>query len=286
MLQAQAMEFTNSWKTFCDCFNAQDSSFTTNPYILGTKGMYKNKKSYLHLTGRTQSNYDNNTNIRKDGVFDAYTPFYALNAGRWDIDRKNWTYTSEVTEFSPFGAELENKDALGRYSAATYGYNQTFPTAVAANSKYKEMGFDNFEDYDFSKCADNHFKFRNYTSNIDETQAHTGRKSIKVSSGTPVNMTKQLLLCDTVLCDLKLIPLPTTNNKVCYTVSGGTSPYIFDWSTIGCDLSVTLGDLGNSICITKPITKDTCQIIISVSDKNKCKTVFTPIKLTASSGGK
>ena len=178
---------------------------------------------------------------------------------------------------------MENKDALGRYSAATYGYNQTFPTAVAANSKYKEIGFDNFEDYDFSKCADNHFKFRNYTSNIDETQAHTGRKSIKVSSGTPVNMTKQLLLCDTVLCDLKLIPLATASNTVCYTISGGTAPYIFDWSTIGCDLNITLGDTGNTLCVPKP-TSGNCSIIITVSDKNKCKKVFEPITLTVSSG--
>src|ERR1019366_6962885 len=110
VLQAQAMEFTNGWRTFCDCFNSSDQTQTSNPYILGTKGMYKNKKSNLYLAGRTQSNYDNNTNTRKDGVFTSYSPFYKINAGNWEIDSRNWTFTSEVTEFSPFGAELENKD--------------------------------------------------------------------------------------------------------------------------------------------------------------------------------
>ncbi|MEP6793779.1 MAG: hypothetical protein ABJB16_05590, partial [Saprospiraceae bacterium] len=282
VLQAQAMEFTNSWRTFCDCFDGSSSSSTTNPYILGTKGMYKNKKSYLHLTGRTQSNYDNNTNIRTDGVFESYTPFYKLNAGHWEKDDQNWTYTSEVTEFSPFGAELENKDALGRYSAAIYGYNQTFPTAVAANSKYGQIGFDNFEDYDFSKCADNHFKFRNNTLNVNNIQSHTGRYSIKVKSGSPVNMTKQLHPCDTILaCDLQLDTL-YRDNAICFTVHGGTPPYIFDWTINGCDLNVSISDSGNAICVPGPFP-DNCEIVIMARDKTKCTKKFEPILLRRNS---
>ncbi|HPI85879.1 MAG TPA: hypothetical protein PLR01_05865 [Bacteroidales bacterium] len=278
VLQAQAMEFTNNWRTFCDCFQGAASGSTSNPYVLGTKGMYKNKKSYVHLSGRSQSNYDNNTNIRKDGVFLSYTPFYKLTAGRWDIDRSNWTYTSEVTEFSPFGAELENKDALGRYSAAIYGYNQTFPTAVAANSKYQQIAFDNFEDYAFSLCADNHFKFRNNTSNLVDTQSHTGRNSIRVTNGTPVNMTKQIHLCEkTDACNLQLLPKQTAN-IICYTVAGGTDPYSFDWTVTGCDLSILINDAGDGICVTKPVA-GSCQLIITVTDKNKCKKIFAPITL-------
>lgn len=241
--------------------------------------MYKNKKSYLHLTARTQSNYNSNTNIRKDGVFLSYTPFYKLNAGRWDMDPRNWTYTSEVTEFSPFGAELENKDALERYSAATYGYNQTFPTAVAANSRYRQVGFDNFEDYDFSACADNHFKFRNHSNNLSAAQSHTGRKSIRVASGAPVNMTKQLILCDTVdICDMKVITKALPNNITYFFISGGTAPYIFDWTTTGCDLGVVIDDTGNAIRVTNPATAG-CQIIITVTDSKKCRKIFEPITM-------
>ena len=274
VLQAQAMEYTNGWKTFCDCFQGGRGTPTSNPYILGTKGMYKNKKSYLYLAGRTQSNYDDNTNIRKDGVFSAYSPFYKMDAGNWDIDSRNWTYTSEVTEFSPFGAELENKDALGRYSAATYGYNQTFPTAVAANSRYRDVGFDNFEDYEFSACADNHFKFRGNSVIIDASQSHTGSKSIKVSNGVPLNMTKQLKPCtDIITCDLQLAPPAITAQQYCYNVIGGTAPYNFDWTIPGCDLAVTLSDSGAGICIDKPKTGP-CQLTLSVIDKNNCKKFF------------
>ena len=279
VLQAQAMEFTNGWKTFCDCFNNSDQTQTSNPYVLGIKGMYKNKKSYLYLTGRTQSNYDNNTNIRKDGVFTSYNPFYKMSDGNWVMDSRNWTFTSEVTEFSPFGAELENVDALGRYSAATYGYNQTFPTAVAANSRYSDIGFDNFEDYSFSACADNHFKFNNYISNVSQNQSHTGRNSIKVMNGTPVNMTKQLLVCDSLPCNLQLLSsYNATTKQYSYTISGGTPPYQFDWTATGCDLIVSIADSGNGVNVSAP-SAGSCQFILSVIDKNNCNKLFTPITL-------
>lgn len=286
VLQAQAMEFTNSWRTFCDCFEGTNT-FSTNPYILGTKGLYKNKKSYLYLTTRDQSNYNNNTNIRKDGTFAAYSPFYKLNAGKWEIDDRNWTYTSEVTEFSPFGAELENKDALGRYSAAIFGYNQTFPTGIAANSKYRDVGVDNFEDYDFSKCADNHFKFRKDELNVSADDSHTGRKSIKVVSGTPVNMTKQLLPCDSIVPECN-IQITAVNNPAvvpyCFTVTGGTPPYTFDWTMPGCDLAVSISDTGDGICVTPAANGTNCQVIITVTDKNNCKKILGPVSIVKQGG--
>src|SRR5690606_11617586 len=159
--------------------------------------IFKPKTSYLHLTNRTQDNYDGNTNIRKDGIMTSYTPFYRLNYGKkWEVDKKDWTYTSEVTEFNPFGQELENRDALGRFSAATFGFNQTMATAVAANAQYKEVGYDGFEDYGFSVCADNHFKFNPNTINIDNNEAHTGFRSVKVTGGTTISLNKQLDSCN------------------------------------------------------------------------------------------
>ncbi|MBA3705301.1 MAG: hypothetical protein H0W84_05220, partial [Bacteroidetes bacterium] len=276
VLQAQSMEYTNGWRTFCDCFSSVAVN-TTNPYILGTKGMYKNKKSYLYLAGRTQSNFDNNTNTRKDGVFTSYTPFYRLTGGIWGIDSRNWTYTSEVTEFSPFGAELENKDALGRYSAATYGYNQAFPTAVAANARYKNVGFDNFEDYDFSVCADNHFKFRNNTNNITTTQSHSGSKSIKVIAGTPVNMTKQLLVCEPLSCSIYLDVNVQNNGRLTMHFSGGVAPYTFEWTSTNCDLAVAFND-GYVFVDQKMVP---CDFTLTVTDKNNCKKIFSNIQLPA-----
>jgi hypothetical protein len=233
VLQASAVELTEGWRTFCDCFDGSDTSlaYTSNPYVLGTKGNWRVKRSWLHLSPRTQSNYNDNTNIRKDGVFTSFNPFFKLTANGWKIDERNWTFVSEVTEFSPFGAELENKDALGRYSAATFGYRQTLPTAVAANARYTDIGFDGFEDYGFSPCADNHFKFPS-TSNIVSNQSHSGRKSVKVSNGTPVFMTKALEKCEPEGCTLA-INSTEAGSYIAVTVSGATSTFPeFDWNII------------------------------------------------------
>jgi len=266
VLQAGAIEFSNKRQTHCDCITSPGSPVpgTTNPYVLGTKGNWRPLKSYTHLTGRSQSNYDNNTNIRKDGMFTSYTPFYKWVAGLWQKDLKDWTYVSEVTEFNIYGEELENKDALSRYSSATFGYNQSMALSVAANTQYKEQGFDGFEDYDYNPCMDDHFKFR-ITPNA--TQSHTGKHSIKVVSGTPQTLTKQIAPdCAPVSeCDLKLStdaapsPAPVTVN-----VAGAVAPISASWNIISGSPIVTVG--GGSIIISGT----NYQIEFTVTDSKGC----------------
>jgi hypothetical protein len=268
ILQASSMEFTNSWRTYCDCFKSPGIP-STNPFILGTKGSWRQKKSYLYLTARTQSNFDDNTNIRKDGIFTGYTPFYKLSGGQWVIDPRNWTYTTEVTEFSPYGMELENKDALGRFSAATYGYNQSFPTGVAANSRYSDIGTDNFEDYDFKGCADNHFKFDKSIVTINETESHTGRRSIEVNSGNPVNLTKPLVPCiPTNPCNLSLCYIFHERSNFTLQATGGTTPYIFDWNILNGQAGVML-DANNCIVVNYS-SGGIVTLQITITDSKNC----------------
>ncbi|HYG49383.1 MAG TPA: hypothetical protein VD905_00695 [Flavobacteriales bacterium] len=189
------------------------------------------KTSFLHLSPRTQSYYNNNTNIRKDGTFMSFTPYYRLNTGKWNVDEKNWTYTSSVTEISPYGQELENQDALGRYSAATFGYKQTFATGVAANARYRDIGFDNFEDYGFSQCADRHFKFP-VDDQIIDYDAHSGKRSIKIESGSPLKMQKPLEICSPTGCDVSISPTNVSSTLTNIAVSGGQSPYQIDYNVI------------------------------------------------------
>ncbi len=89
--QANAIEYTDGWKTFCECFVKKNSGVinTTNPYIIGTKGFWKKKKEYLYLSQREQSNYNNNTNIRKDGVYLGFNPFWRVSNGTWGKDEAN-----------------------------------------------------------------------------------------------------------------------------------------------------------------------------------------------------
>ena len=208
ILNAGAVEFTDEWNGFCECgIDINDEVGLKNPYILGWKGNWRPWRSMLFLTGRTQANLNRNTNIREDGIYTRFDPYWLHNGlGHWNANSgalggfNNWTFTSEVTLFSPFGFELENRDALDRFSAATYGFNQNLPTAVASNARYSEIGFDSFEDYDCKSCTDDHFSFSESTPipNISKTESHSGYRSIAVAPGDSVLIRKVIVPCDSL----------------------------------------------------------------------------------------
>ena len=187
VLSAQSVEYGDAWKTFCDC----NTDSISNPFVMGLKGNWNPKTNYLHLSDRTQTFENNNTNIRKDGLMKSFTPFFRLTNGKWSINKENWTYPSTVSQISPFGDALESVDALGRYSNVQTGYNQTLTVAVATNSMRNESGFNGFEDYMYESCPDDHFRFGT-SENLSHSDAHTGRYSIQVSAGHPVILQKQI----------------------------------------------------------------------------------------------
>lgn len=196
-----AVEFRDDWALQCECA-IDNVNEIYNPYRFNTLGIWRAYKSHLYLTGRHQ---DATASPRMDGFYNSYASFYEYNDG-WQIAPdaySKWTFTSEVTQYSPYGFELENADALARYSAAQYGYNFSFPLAVAANSKYAEMGFDGFEDYNFDGCPDNeHFGFRgNLTPDdfepedgvgLTKAKSHTGRYSLRIPAGQNVENTYRI----------------------------------------------------------------------------------------------
>lgn len=196
ILQAEATEFTEESKLFCECGLEKDvnGKFPDyNPYLKGSRGFWKVKRKYLRLTDRTQTRFNGNVNTRRDGVFTRFSPFYSpTGGGLWSADPSGWVFTSEVSQFSPYGHEIENRDALGRYSSAVYGYNNKLPVAIAANARYTQVGVDNFEDYNYYTCAnqDQHFGFRKKIAEIttglvviSDKISHTGRNSLLVKPG-------------------------------------------------------------------------------------------------------
>ena len=233
IVNASGVEYADEWAAQCECklprmqydeygnidFDytltemTNDDDLAYNPYRYNIKGDWRAKKSYAYLTGR---NFTDDPTPRNTGFFMNFRPLYVYNDApgvkQWEIDElvidqslpdKKWTFASEVTKYNPFGFEVENKDALKRYSSAQYGYNNTFPIAVGSNTQYKELGFDGFEDYDFSECDDtSHFNFQdNITDNIitiTTEESHTGRSSLKVAPNTTATMSKQLLDCNAI----------------------------------------------------------------------------------------
>lgn len=276
VLQASAVEFSDDWKTFCECFiDTTGTSTTINPYVLGNKGIWRPKASYVHLSGRSQAKENNNTNIREDGMFTSFNPFYRYQ-NAWLIDRQNWTYTSSVVDFSPFGQALETIDALNRYSSSVYGYNQTLPVAVAANSRYRQLGFDGFEDYAFQNCSDNHFRLGG--TSLVHNEAHSGHYAVKVSQNNPIELSVVLdELCAQKECDIEVQVLSSTvsESQVLYelTPMGSNAPFTIETEIIGGSPVVDLMANGLGLSIQKN-TNGTDQVKIIITDSKGCQKVI------------
>ncbi|MBX7204100.1 MAG: hypothetical protein K1X81_01625 [Bacteroidia bacterium] len=200
VIDAMAVEYSDDWGLFCsECGYYPDKVF--NPFVAGTKGNWRLKRNYAYLTGRDQSSKNKNTNTRSDGVYEYFASFWQTNgSGYWVPVKDGWTFVSEVTVYSPYGVELENRDALNRYSSALYGYNFTLPVAVGQNAQYAEIAFDAFEDYQYDKTCSEHFGYgkTNYKagSYLSNSVSHSGKQSMKLSGqNSYISTTKNLKKC-------------------------------------------------------------------------------------------
>ena len=152
--------------TYGDLLDPNATSFTTNnPFSTGEKGIWRSHQLFMYDKDRNykfkninalNSNSliltDEISNLSGDGLM-SDVPLFV-----WDIirDKDNynsecpllldWHLTKEVTQYSPYGYELENRNILDVYSCAYYGYDHTLPVLVANNSKYEEVFFESFED--------------------------------------------------------------------------------------------------------------------------------------------
>lgn len=176
-----------------------------NPYRHGLLGNWHPYKNWVYRDFRTPDSIaiDGTTNIRYDGIFKSYDPFWEYNSTETVFQKisglsSKYIDATTITKYNSKGAEIENRDAAGIYSAVQFGYLESQAVAVAKNARYKQIGFDGFEDYNFSTdcsspCRIDHFNFRENLASgclahcglIDSSEAHTGNYSLKVlSSGS------------------------------------------------------------------------------------------------------
>ncbi len=220
VVNSSAVEYSDAWNTQCefrlpnpkgltldengDIANLESLGF--NPYVFNAKGDWRAIKSYAYLAGR--NNGEEAFSPRNEGFYKKFTPFYKYVGNQWTVDYNNWTFASEVTTYSPYGAELENRDALGRFSSAQYGYRYTLPTAVGSNTQYQELAFDGFEDYDYTPlngdsatAVNPHFGYQdevleNNNASITSLQSHSGRNSIRLEAGATAKIAHRVIECD------------------------------------------------------------------------------------------
>ncbi|NUY82700.1 hypothetical protein HUK80_17490 [Flavobacterium sp. MAH-1] len=183
-------------------------TYSVNPYLGNIKGDWHAVRSYAYLTGRNSAGGDK-VNPRISGFFTSFDPYYTLDEDdKWQINPQQdhlWTYVSSVTKYDAYGGEIENKDALDRYSSAQYGYDNTLPVAVASNSRYQQMGAENFEE----TAGNRHFGFSfgealevNEEVGISTNRAHSGKKSMRVPAGEKAQLARKIKELETAGRDL------------------------------------------------------------------------------------
>ena len=172
----------------------------TNPYRWGILGNWRIDRAYTYYSDRKESDASiTQTNIRKEGTLKNFTTFWKMTDSVLlpKPDTTKWVWNSALSLYNRKGFEIENYDPLGRYNSGLYGYNETLPVAVAQNSKYRQVLFDGFEDYNYKpqNCvlcpSPREFDFTTANSNvsINNTQSHTGLYSLKVNSGFQSTLT-------------------------------------------------------------------------------------------------
>lgn len=173
-----------------------------NPYRANMHGNWRPLRNYAYLDNR---NYTTGMDVRNDGTYQSFVPFWDYNVSTSQYDKSTddkWVWASEVTKYTPFGNEVENRDALDRYSAAIFGYEHTLAKAVAANASYNQIAFDGFEDYGYIHdfypiyCVVDHwsyrFQFTGTDAELDDQVSHSGFYSLNVHSGQSVTVDRDL----------------------------------------------------------------------------------------------
>lgn len=196
VVDASAVEFKDQWNTNClgcslEGYFDDTEGTAQNPYLIGVLGNWKANKSYKYLTGRQYNN-----NAKEDGVYADFENFNWINPAN---SNPKWTWANRITKYSPYGYELENQDAVGRYSAALYGYRNSLTIAVGANMRYSEMFYEGFEDAP-KACDENHIRWDDLLGGLDikgaahitNDQAHTGFYSMQVNGQSSISNTTTL----------------------------------------------------------------------------------------------
>ncbi|OAV43911.1 hypothetical protein A3850_005125 [Lewinella sp. 4G2] len=202
VINASAMTYGDTWTIPCGanqeiCGEEEFIPEQINPYIEGMLGNWRPEKTYALLNQRTPEIINGSPRIRTSGSLVDFAPAWVWSGNNLAFNQNGWynggwRQASTATLFDTRGNQLEQFDALNIYSSALFGYNGTLATAVAANSKYEEIFFDGFEDYDFSSdCGAAARLPKNMKLfvpeeapegvNLTRTEAHTGKYSMEIN---------------------------------------------------------------------------------------------------------
>ena len=155
VLNMTAQSFSDNWnQDFYDAKAVSSDLRDKNPYSNGQKGIWRGKETYTYVADRNQST---NPNLKEDGDMD-YVAIFNHTVANFDACVPAWRKVNEITKYSPYGYDVENRDVLGRYATANYSNYGENASAVAQNTSYRELGYEDFETYDLGYVRNQHAK--------------------------------------------------------------------------------------------------------------------------------
>ncbi|MHB8205939.1 hypothetical protein [Mucilaginibacter sp.] len=168
-----------------------------NPYINGFLGNWRPSQTLVFQQSRADGKLISSTttgvDVKDAGYITKFFNYWSYNPATlmWTINPSGgrWVAANTVTLYDQYGQQLENMDALGRYSAATFGFNGELPTAVASNAMNREIYDNAFEDTKFTPgalivdtCTTHEFiqpsTSRNISTFVTDSLSHSGNYSV------------------------------------------------------------------------------------------------------------
>ncbi len=292
----------------------------TNPYVSGFKGNWRPSESKVYQVNRKYDNLFNTEplglNVKNAGYFEFFKSFFTYTGSQWkgtsiitEPDTK-WVTANTITLYDKYSQELENKDALGRYSAASFVFRGDLPGAVASNAMHREIYSESFEDYHLN-CRDANtnescyplFKINgssNLAAQTNAGKAHSGNYSLSLANPLSLNTIVHNGKTKETATGEKLDYL-TTNNNGEYNKMGGTgiyplgfepefgkkyvfSAWVLDNAPTSTSPGITLTVNGSTITLTKKAVVEKWKQVEGIIDLTGL-TQSGPINITIQPAG-
>lgn len=210
-----------------------------NPYVKGFKGNWRPMEAKAFLVNRkykdiiNQQNPEKEVDVKNAGNFEVFKPYWYYDASwKQDTTVKQWITSNTITLYDKYGQELENRDALNRYSGATFVFNGQLPGAVASNARQREILYESFEDTRFRQSCFAPGIVCNPTNlrqNTAENALPVVVTDVKHTGNYAASLPNNGLSISTVIHDIetKSMPYLNANNKGEFAMSQATTQGIY-----------------------------------------------------------
>jgi len=149
VLSASGADFSDDWSL--ENYNYCSDLEGINPYIKGTKGIWRARSSYAYIDDRNQNmranlQHTNEVDIATSGTVDNVALYNWKNPFAEYCSDNKWIRTQDVTKYQIGGAAVEARDVIGTYQSSIYGYDNNLVIAQGVNTQYHEMAYEGFEE--------------------------------------------------------------------------------------------------------------------------------------------